>query len=280
MNTRRDFLKKMSGMGLGLLAAAGVGNSLSCSKPGPTVTLEKTTLVTVTAAPATAFVSFPWPYQKLDPLKAADKAYSNFARGRCMYAVFESIIGMLRDEYGAPYKSFPTAMMKYGAVGIADWGTVCGALNGAAAAISLFIDADPAEEIINELFYWHSLTALPDYKPSSTKFASIPASVAGSPLCHQSITGWSKLSGFTTNSQERVERCVRLSASVTRKAVELLNQKTDGIFKAAYKVPDGVTACLVCHGPGSVQGDVHTTSETNCLRCHEVLDPATHPAAK
>jgi hypothetical protein len=275
-SSRRDFLKQASGITLGIIAAGGVGGALACSKPAATVTVEKTTLVTTTPLAAVG-ATFPWPYHKLDTAKALEKGYSNFARGRCMYSVFETIIGMLREEHGEPYKMFPTSMMKYGAVGIADWGTVCGALNGAAAIFSLFHDTAPAEELINEIFYWHSLTALPDYVPSNTKFPNIPASVAGSPLCHQSITKWSKLSGFKTNSQERVERCVRLTASVTRKTVELLNQKADGTFKPSYKKSDDVAACLVCHGPGSPEGDVHTTEETTCTSCHDSLSAPAHP---
>jgi hypothetical protein len=32
-----------------------------------------------------------------------------------MYGAFEAVLGQLGEKYGDPYKSFPVAMMKYGA---------------------------------------------------------------------------------------------------------------------------------------------------------------------
>jgi hypothetical protein len=278
-SNRREFLKNAGGMTLGLLATAGLsGNALACAKPGSTETKEQSLTSTTTAviSAMTPATSLPWPYQKLDPVSVADRAYANFSNGGCMYSAFETIIGMLRDKYGAPYNTFPTAMMKYGAVGIAGWGTICGALNGVAAAIYLFADTKVANQIINEVFYWHSFTALPDYAPANSKISNIPASIADSPLCHLSITNWCNVSGFKTDSLQRNERCARLTASVTRQTVNLLNQRADGTFMASYKVPSPVTVCLSCHGIGSVQGDVHTTNQTTCLSCHAVLSSKNH----
>ena len=95
--------------------------------------------------------------------------------------------------------------------------------------------------------------------------------MAGSQLCHQSITNWSLTSGLRTDSSQRSDRCARLSASVARQTVDLLNQQAAGTFKAAYKLPAEVSACLACHGTGHAESDVHITNQTDCSTCHADL---------
>ena len=56
--------------------------------------------------------------------------------GACMLGAFEPIVRGVADKLGAPYTSFPFAMFAYGAGGVAGWGTLCGCLNGAAAALA------------------------------------------------------------------------------------------------------------------------------------------------
>ncbi len=59
-------------------------------------------------------IEVPWPYKKLNPEAVAEKAYPEYYKGACCYGVFESIIGELRAEVGAPYTMVPTSMMIYG----------------------------------------------------------------------------------------------------------------------------------------------------------------------
>ena len=94
-------------------------------------------------------ISVPWNYKKLDSDIVAVRAYKGYHKNGCMYATFEAIIGTLGDKFGSPYSTFPFDMMKYGAGGIAGWGTLCGALNGAAAAIGLL--SKTPKKLIDEL---------------------------------------------------------------------------------------------------------------------------------
>lgn len=89
---------------------------------------------------------------------------------------------------------------------------------------------------------------------------------AGSPLCHASVTGWCKASGFTATSQERKERCARLTGGVAAYAVELLNKHADAQFKAVFTVPASVRACQTCHGPTNMD---NVKTNMNCTQCHE-----------
>lgn len=267
--TRRELLKGMTGMALGAVATSALAGLVGCA---PKEAMAAQGTATPTAAPA-----FPWPYQKVDPIAAAERAYAAYSQGGCMFGAFEGILGELRDKVGGPYLTFPSAMMKYGAAGVVGWGTLCGALNGAAALLYLVLDAKAATALINEVFAWYGSEELPNYKPKAPKFDTIKTSVANSPLCHVSVTTWSVKSGFKTGSPERAERCAWLTASVAKYAVELLNQQADSAFKAAHEVPQDVKTCLSCHGKGGEVENVHATSATSCTVCHTDIKP-NHPS--
>lgn len=247
---RRHFLKTVGGVTLGMTAVSGlVGlNGFSQTKAES--------------------VAFPWPYKKVDPIAAAERAYQAYYQGGCMYGAFEGIVGELREAVGAPYSSFPTAMMKYGAAGVSGWGTLCGALNGAAAAIFLVHEGKTGNPIINELYAWHGAEALPNYKPRTPKFDKIVGSVADSQLCHISVTRWCEKSGFKSGSKERAERCAWITASVVKYTVELLNKQAVGSFTVAHPVPVAVKECLSCHGKDGSVANVHATAHTSCTNCH------------
>lgn len=208
---------------------------------------------------------WPWPYVELDPARVAERAYEAFYAGHCMYGTFEGIIGELRDQVGHPYTLIPTEMMEYGRGGMVGWGTLCGALNGAAAAITL-VTANYGP-IITELAGWYTQTALPIYQPRNPRLAIEAASVAGSPLCHVSVTQWCNASGFGSQSAERKERCARLTADVASRAVELLNLFARGEFSPSWAAPASVSECLGCHGSGGVKDNVF--GQMDCLQCHE-----------
>ncbi|MDP3879904.1 MAG: C-GCAxxG-C-C family protein [Dehalococcoidales bacterium] len=185
-----------------------------------------------------------------------------------MFGSFEGIIGELRDKVGAPYDAFPAEMMKYGKAGVSGWGTLCGALNGAAAAIYLVSDPKAGDGMIDELFTWYGAEGLPDYHPESPKF-DIEPSVAQSPLCHISVTTWCETTGFKALSPERAERCAWLTASVVRHTAELLNATTEGTVIAMPALSAEVSGCLACHGKGGPIENVHASKATSCAICHE-----------
>jgi len=210
---------------------------------------------------------WPWPYAELDPQAVAAKAYEIFPQGHCMYAAFGSIVLALRDRVGYPYTVIPIEMAEYGKGGLVGWGTLCGAINGAAAAINL-VTKDYAA-VVSELTGWYTQTALPIYQPSNPETEIHTSSVSGSPLCHVSVTTWCNASGFGAKSPERIERCRRLAADVAGKTAELLNLATGctGEFTPVWAPPDSVGECLSCHGPGNPVDNVF--GKMDCLQCHE-----------
>jgi hypothetical protein len=221
---------------------------------------------------------WPWPYQKLDAESVRKLGHQGFyEQGRgCGYGAFKAIIAALQKKVGHPFTQMPPEMMIYGHGGAVEWGTLCGALNGAAAAMSLVTDKETADKLIHELLGWYTKARFPSEQ--SNRYAQskgflvekyskpLPQSAAGSPLCHASVTGWCKASGFTAASQERKERCARLTGDVAAYAVELLNKHADAKFKGAFTVPASVQACQTCHGPTNMD---NVKTNMNCTQCHE-----------
>ncbi len=247
---RRDFVKNISGVALGAVVGSGA-----------------TTLLTHAAT--SAVPALPWQYVALDPVVVAERAYADYYAGGCMYGAFESIVGQLADVVGAPFTSIPTAMAKYGSAGVSGWGTLCGALNGVAAAIYLVKTSATGNPIINEIFGWYGVEALPNYTPKNPKYADIQSTVSQSQLCHVSVTNWCDHTGFKTSDPHRGERCAWLTASVAKYAVELLNKDLAGQFQAVHTNPANVSSCLQCHGPSGTIANVHITGgQSSCTICH------------
>lgn len=221
----------------------------------------------------------PWPYVPLDGDIAAQAAYDGYYKGACMYGVFEGIIGQLRQKVGGPYASMPTAMMVYGEGGVAGISSLCGTLNGAAAAIFLIAGGMQPERrkaayaVTRELFNWYEQTALPDFRPLKPKF-EITQSTARSPLCHASVSRWCAASKFKAFSPQRAERCAWLTGSVARFAVTLLNDHTANQFKAKHVLSEATATCRDCHDQGSKLEN--TRGMMDCGGCH-FTSPPTHP---
>ncbi|MBZ5553030.1 MAG: C-GCAxxG-C-C family protein [Acidobacteriia bacterium] len=249
-SNRRSFVKNVGGIAIGAVAGSGV-----------------TRLISSDEAPL-AVPALPWPYVELDPIAVAERAYLGYSNGGCMYGAFEGIIGELRTKLGAPFDTFPTTMMKYGGGGVAGWGSLCGALNGIAAAIYLLKDSKTGNDLISEIFNWYGVEKLPNYRPKTPKF-EIATTVSESQLCHVSVTKWANHTGFKTGSPERAERCAWLTASVAKRTTELLNQQLSGTYQRTHLTPANVTLCLQCHGPSGTVANVHITGgQSNCTSCH------------
>jgi hypothetical protein len=224
-----------------------------------------------TKDPAAASQKVPWPYKPLDPDKAAQRGFEGYYKAECMYGTVDAIVGTVAEQLGSPYKDFPFMMFKYGGGGIKGWGTICGALNGAAAAIQL-LSPEP-DPLVNALFTWYEHEQLPDVHPKGAKFPEV-RSVAGSPLCHQSIVSWTKASGKHAYSPERGERCGSLVASVTKQTVLLLNQQAAG-KPIVFALPKETQSCMSCHEKGSALENMRT--KMDCGGCHAPLMDK-HPA--
>jgi hypothetical protein len=171
-----------------------------------------------------------WIYHRVEPAIAEKLAYEGHSKNGCSCGVFAGILTQLADSYGEPYRSFPLKMIEFGNGGIGGYGSTCGGLVGAAAAIGLFFEGKTRGELITHLFQWYEKTELPLYQPPQPLVISgnIPTVTTQSVLCSNSKSAWCQKSGFGPDSKERRERCFRLSADIGRKTAELLNASVNG----------------------------------------------------
>ncbi|MGD8563602.1 MAG: C-GCAxxG-C-C family protein [Desulfarculaceae bacterium] len=212
---------------------------------------------------------WPWKAQKLDPKESAEYAYRGFYnQGQgCCYGVFKGLVGLMGKRYGAPYNTFPLQMMAFGASGVSNWGTLCGSLNGAAAAFGLFWNRNEQEPLVDALFSWYEEVKLPLYKPAKPVLNfKVQQTIPKSTLCHVSVSKWSQESGHEMHSKERSERCARVTADVAQKAAELINAKLQGKLAPA-KVSQARQSCMQCHDKGK-EADI-AKGKMNCFTCHD-----------
>ncbi|MBN2665234.1 MAG: C_GCAxxG_C_C family protein [Bacteroidales bacterium] len=167
-----------------------------------------------------------WKYYTLDPAVTARLSYKYYEGGMCMYSTFRSVISQLADRFGEPYSLFPFHMMKYGHGGVGGYGTICGALNGAAAVIGLFVENKTSQDrLISGLLKWYEETKLPEFKPESPILDfNPPPTVPGSTMCHASVANWVTETGYQAKSDERKERCRRLTSDVVSRVTVVLNE--------------------------------------------------------
>jgi hypothetical protein len=273
-NDRRAFLTHLGQVG----AAAGMGalcvQPMGCSDAG---------------AATTSLLAWPLQYEPLDVEHVRKLAHESFyGGGGCCYGAFDGIIRALAEQIGDPFDEFPTDMMRYDAGGVSGFGSLCGTLNGAAAAVNLVTETSRAKAIISELMSWYAATPLPTqisntyavnhefYVDPLMTDASLARNAAGGNLCHMSVTNWCNASGFGSGSTERKERCARITGDVAAKAVELLNEEYAGTFVAVTPLPSAATNCVSCHheGENPAVGE-WTNGKMDCGTCH--VDPVVNP---
>lgn len=208
-----------------------------------------------------------WPYSALNPELTAQLAYQLYPDGSCMYATFRSVISQLAEIHGEPFASYPYHMFKYGHGGIGGYGTICGALNGAAALFGLFVtDKAVRDTMITDIFQWYEKAAHPMFEPEGAEL-KLPAIASNSVLCHASNTHWSKEAGVEIESKERKERCRRLAADVTAKVVESLNAVFSNTYISNMHCNEAALSCMSCHGnEGKLK---NTAGKMECASCHD-----------
>ncbi|MDO5536998.1 MAG: C-GCAxxG-C-C family protein, partial [Desulfovibrionaceae bacterium] len=190
----------------------------------------------------------------------------------CGYGAFYSMIGLMAEKYGAPYNTFPFTMLEANKGGISDWGTICGALYGSAAAFALFYGRKERNAMVNELFRWYEVTKLPIYQPGDKAqgvAGELPSNVAGSVMCHISVSKWCYANKIEATSKQRSERCGRLTADVAAKAVEILNAKIDAgkDYKGVFAKQEAVSACGECHQTKGEEAN-WAKGVLDCTPCH------------
>ncbi len=214
---------------------------------------------------------FSWTPHTLDPKACAPVAYDGYWYNGygCCYGVFYGIVGMLGEKYGAPYSQFPFTMMEMGKSGISDWGTICGALLGAASAYALFWGRKERDPMVTELYRWYETTAFPLFDPGGAAQGvkgAVPPHAGGSVLCHVSVSSWAHATGNDANSKMRQERCSRITADVCVKAVEIMNAKIGGTFAPVLAATKATEYCGSCHDKGKESPIVK--GRMDCTPCH------------
>jgi len=257
--TRKEFLASTT-RGVAAASIGAIGMGLLTAEDG-------------NAAP----VAWPWPYTRLDRDEVRKAAHKSYYEGGCGYGAFNGIVATLAVHVGDPYAQMPSQIMYYAGGGAAGWGTLCGALNGAAAALSLFVDRGNASALISELIGWYTTTALPtnisnDYAEHHVFLVDkydkpLMQSVAGGPLCHTSVSNWCTVSGFKASSAPRAERCARLTGDVAAQAIVLANDFKAGQFRPTFVPARSVTGCQGCHD--SAIGNVIASVKMDCQQCHK-----------
>lgn len=279
--SRRDFIRRA---GWGLAVATVTISGCAPKEVVKEVPVEVTREVTkeVTKEVSLVIPASPWTYVKLDMETVRKKGHAKYYEGDCCFGAFAGIVEALQEVVGFPFTQVPMKMMEFGAGGVAGWGTTCGSLIGASAAINLVTDKATAAKLVGELLAWYSQTPFPSQ--TSNKYAvehaflvkeyksdkELPQSVSNSPLCHVSVTKWCQASGMASGSKERSERCGRLTGDVAAKAVELLNANLAGSFASAFKLSDETQGCMTCHTKGEnfAMGQF-TQGKMECTSCHE-----------
>ncbi|MCK9240467.1 C-GCAxxG-C-C family protein [Desulfocurvus sp.] len=212
-----------------------------------------------------------WTAHSLDADECEPYAYAGYWNQGygCCYGTFYSIVGVMGLKHGAPYNQFPFHIMEVGKSGISDWGTICGALLGAASAMALFWGRKERDPMVTDLFRWYEQTAFPLYDPGQDAQGvqgEIPGHACGSVLCHVSVSSWSFATGIPAASKTRSERCARITADVARKAIEIMNAKIGGRFAPVYGKPESLTYCGECHDKEKEAPFLKGRQE--CTPCH------------
>ncbi|MEJ2636239.1 MAG: C-GCAxxG-C-C family (seleno)protein [Calditrichia bacterium] len=255
--TRKEFFKESAKYAAGLgLGAAGL-SALASKK-------------------AFAEPTWPWPYAELDVEEVRVLGHDSYYSGGCAYGAFNAIIEALRGAVGAPFTDLPTEIMNYGGGGGAGWGTLCGALNGAAAAISLVSAKADVNKLVSELFGWYTQSLFPSdlsnqYAGDGTFTVNnytepLAQNASDSPLCHVSVTEWCNHASLGVGSTERKERCARLTGDVAAYAAKILNDNLAGEFTPLYVPPETVATCMACHGSSGMKSNV--AAKMDCEPCH------------
>jgi hypothetical protein len=263
--TRKEFLASTIAASAGVFAGSVVTASAQQGRAG---------MVDQAAA---APPPWPWPYVALDVEEGRKRGHQYYYDGGCAYGAFHALVMLLREAVGEPYTSVPTQMMYYGGGGAAGWGTLCGSVNGAAAAISLVVDRATATSIVNELFGWYTTAPFPtdvsnDYAIRRAFYVNrhdkaLLQTVAGSVLCHASVTTWCTAAGVKSSAPERAERCARVTGDCVARTIQLLNAYFAAQFKPSFVAPASVAACMGCHG--TAIGNVLSSTKQDCGQCHK-----------
>lgn len=230
---RRKLLVEAGKLTTGLAIGMNIAGMVSCGKQDPVFAGSGEGMQEVIKE----IPEWPWPYMQLDSETVRKRGHQKTYEGGCCYGAFAAILGSLQEKVGFPYTQIPAEMMIYGRGGLAHMGSLCGALNGAAAAITLVAGKNDYGRLVKQLADWYTVFAFPSdlsnqYGNNHTFLVDtyksdkiLTTSVSNSVNCDDSVENWCKVSGYSSDSPERSERCSRLVGDVAAQAVIILNQE-------------------------------------------------------
>ena len=208
--SRKDFLK---GVGVTVAGVALTG-TLGSVLTGCTAT---TAAVDTSQKPA-----WPFAYKKVDLAVAEERAFKGYKeKGGWGVGIAEGFFGTLADQIGYPYNQVPTEAYTSAASGYGQ-ASLCGCLGVSAACIGMVCDVDTSKKIFAELSSWYKAAEFPMYQPENL---GLKTTIAESTLCEVSVGKFMEAQGCKYGDPERKSRCAGVTADVTRKMFELLNEQ-------------------------------------------------------
>lgn len=262
--SRRSFLISAGAVAAGALTVGGVFGALAPRKAEA-----------LSTAPAP-----PWPYTPLDTEVVRKKGYQYYWSGGCCYGAARALVEALFEALpGSAWETLPLDMFRYGAGGIYSWGTVCGALNGAIPVISMIVGPANGAKVSSPLIGWYQETPFPSTKldglvtsAGGKQYTNVAQTISDSPLCHTSVSKWCTLTDFGVNSDQKKDRCAKLTGDVAAKAVEWLNAWYNSgktAYPTAYKYPESQVSCMTCHVGTTAPSRDNVQGTMNCIECHD-----------
>lgn len=253
--------------------------------------------------------ALPWGYEELDPEYIRKLGHLGYYAFECGGGAYWALMTALKEKIGYPYTLIPLptkteliahlenksknkphlqVMMQYGVGGMANYGTVCGAPNGASNAISTALPIDPALDIIARVLRFYETTSFPSDKSNeyATQHAflppkvktdkALPQSSSHSALCHVSVAKWCERTGYASGSKERSERCARVTGDIAAMAATLANAHLSGDINTVFpmKISQDTASCRSCHYKGDkYEEGQFARGMMECGSCHTDMAP-------
>lgn len=228
-----------------------------------------------------------YPSAGLDAAAVREAGYCIYYKeGGCGHASAQALIDTVAGALAAegrtdnPWALLPRGIYKYAGAGVLGWGTLCGILNGTLGVMDIL---GVHGQLGSALIEYYCTTMLPTgalvgFTPPAgvpAPLSSLAASVANSPLCHDSMTIWAKTAGVPVSHPSAKDRDAKLVGDIVFRAAELLNDHfLRGITPVAWTPPPGYASCYSCH----TQSDMvpSEVGRMDCQGCHTV--PPSHGA--
>ena len=309
---RRDFIKGVAALSTAAVCSVAAGNAFADEeKPAETAVQPDAVEPAAPTEPGQT-PKLPWgKYQELDPEYVRKLGHLGYYLQECAGGAFWGIMTALKEKAGYPYTTIPLPTMddfmanidnkkhglqvpmSYGAGGVAGFGTLCGAPNGAACAITYILPMEQAEKLIQRLLRYYEVEEFPtkesndmavnhEFYPKKMKSdKALLRSASDSVLCHVSVGKWCEKSGYASGSKERAERCGRITGDIAAMAVKMLNAHMKGELDAVFpmKLSHDTVGCMTCHDKGEkFETGQFTRGKMDCGDCHdEKMEPHRGP---